>query len=232
MQLLLGSPAAAPSGIVTSGLVLHLDAGNAASYPGSGTTWTDLSGAGNNGTLINGPTYSAADGGQIVFDGVDDYSRSNFSTSFSQNTATFMAWVKRTGSVPNAGIIFGRGGSGSTGANGVNIHEDVNTIGYHWNNTGWNWNSGILIPLNTWCLVTLTITPSVVTAYLNAGTQSASQSVSYGITTQPFFDVGADGNYGGRVFKGSIAIARIYNRALSAAEITQNFDAQKARFGL
>jgi hypothetical protein len=59
--------------IVTSGLVLALDAADKNSYPGSGTTWTDLSGNGNNGTLVNGPTFSSANGGSIVFDGVDDY---------------------------------------------------------------------------------------------------------------------------------------------------------------
>ena len=58
--------------IVRSGLVLHLDAARPASYPGSGTTWTDLSGQGNNGTLTNGPTYSSANGGSIVLDGTND----------------------------------------------------------------------------------------------------------------------------------------------------------------
>jgi hypothetical protein len=59
--------------IVTNGLVLNYDAGQQNSYSGSGTTWTDLSGRGNTGTLTNGPTYSSANGGSIVFDGVDDY---------------------------------------------------------------------------------------------------------------------------------------------------------------
>ena len=57
---------------ITDGLVLCLDAANRKSYPGSGTTWTDLSGRGNTGTLTNGPTYSSANGGSIVFDGTDD----------------------------------------------------------------------------------------------------------------------------------------------------------------
>jgi hypothetical protein len=63
----------ATKGIVQSGLVLNLDAGVSSSYPGSGTTWTDLSGNGNTGTLTNGPTYNSANGGSLVFDGVDDY---------------------------------------------------------------------------------------------------------------------------------------------------------------
>ena len=61
-----------PTNIVTNGLVLFLDANNTNSYPGSGTSWYDLSGNGNTGTLTNGPTFSGENGGTIVFDGVDD----------------------------------------------------------------------------------------------------------------------------------------------------------------
>ena len=59
--------------IVTDGLVLCLDAANKRSYPGTGTTWTDRSANGNNGTLTNGPTFDSANGGSIVFDGTNDY---------------------------------------------------------------------------------------------------------------------------------------------------------------
>jgi len=59
--------------VVTTGLQLYLDAGNASSYPGSGTTWTDLTVNGRNGTLTNGPTYSGTNGGSIVFDGTNDF---------------------------------------------------------------------------------------------------------------------------------------------------------------
>ena len=59
--------------VVTNGLVLALDAADRNSYPGSGTAWTDISGRGNTGTLTNGPTYSSANGGSIVFDGTNDY---------------------------------------------------------------------------------------------------------------------------------------------------------------
>ena len=58
---------------VKDGLVLDLDAGNPLSYPGTGTTWTDLSGNNNNGTLINGVGYNSDNGGSLVFDGVDDH---------------------------------------------------------------------------------------------------------------------------------------------------------------
>jgi uncharacterized delta-60 repeat protein len=71
------------SKISTDGLVLCLDAANSKSYPGSGTTWTDLSGNGNNGTLTNGPTYNSSNLGSLSFDGIDDYSTltSNYTLS-------------------------------------------------------------------------------------------------------------------------------------------------------
>jgi len=61
--------------IIRDGLILYLDAAEPSSYPGSGTTWTDLSGRGNNGTLTNGPTYNSSNGGFLVFDGINDYCR-------------------------------------------------------------------------------------------------------------------------------------------------------------
>ena len=81
---------APPSESVTEGLVLHLDAGNTASYPGSGTTWTDLSGSGSHATLINGPTFSSANGGGIVFDGINDYA--TLSTPSAITTSTPQTW--------------------------------------------------------------------------------------------------------------------------------------------
>jgi len=66
--------------IVMNGLVLCLDAGNTKSYPGSGTTWIDLSGNSNTGTLTNGPTYSSENGGSLVFDGIDDYVTTSLGT--------------------------------------------------------------------------------------------------------------------------------------------------------
>lgn len=73
---------------ITNGLILNLDAANYKSYPGSNTTWTDLSGYRNNGTLTNGPTFSTLNGGGITFDGVDDYviGTSDFTTVTSEIT--------------------------------------------------------------------------------------------------------------------------------------------------
>ena len=75
--------------IVTDGLVLALDAANRKSYNSGSTTWYDLSGNNNNGTLYNGPTFNSANSGSIVFDGVDDYSTSFISSPGSNFTISF-----------------------------------------------------------------------------------------------------------------------------------------------
>jgi hypothetical protein len=80
--------------IVTDGLVLYLDAANPKSYPGTGTAWNDISRGGNNGTLVNGPTFDSTNGGSIVFDGVNDYGINNTPNLPTGNiTATICAWV-------------------------------------------------------------------------------------------------------------------------------------------
>ena len=99
----------ANSTIVSSGLVLHLDAGNASSYPGSGTTWTDLSGSGNNGTLVNGPTYSSANGGSLSFDGVNDYvSVSNTSQLRPSTELSIGMWIKANSITATWVTLFGQ----------------------------------------------------------------------------------------------------------------------------
>ena len=95
--------------VVREGLVLHLDAGTTRSYPGSGTTWTDLSENSNNGTLVNSPTFNSANGGSIVFDGGDDHA----TTTLQRNaTMTFEAFFRATVS-SGYRLIFGSVGSGS-----------------------------------------------------------------------------------------------------------------------
>ena len=80
---------AAGPNIITDGLVLHLDAANTNSYPGSGTTWTDISGKGHNGTLTNGPTFNSGDMGTIVFDGSNDTVTLSANSDFDFGTGDF-----------------------------------------------------------------------------------------------------------------------------------------------
>jgi hypothetical protein len=219
--------------IVTNGLVLALDAGNTKSYPGSGTTWTDLSGNGRNGTLTNGPTYSSSDGGSIVFDGVDDHVQCSGSISIGR-TGTFVAWIKRNADL-NGGIIFSNGVTYDAGIK-VSLSGDLR---YTWSFPGlaqgeFGWNSGLIIPDLTWCMCAVSVTLSSATAYLcqSSGITSATNTVaSHPSIILDNIRVGDDTTNGGD-FTGNIAIAQIYNRALSATEIQQNFNAIRGRFGI
>jgi len=214
--------------IITDGLVLCLDAGNTKSYPGSGTTWRDLSGRGNTGTLTGGPTYSSTNGGSIVFDGTDDYVQ--ISGSITTSAATFIAWIRRNGTQSTYdGILFSRG----TSVTGMNF-QDSNQLGYHWNNAvnTYTWQSGLIIPDLTWCMVAVSVTSTSATAYLcqSSGITSATNTVSHTSTTLDDIKLAQD-DAGGRFFNGNIAIAKLYSTSLSADQISQLFNADKARFG-
>jgi hypothetical protein len=93
---------------VTNGLVLYLDAGNTNSYPGTGTSWRDISGNSNNGTLTNGPTFNSANLGSIVLDGTDDYVNcgNNSSINITGTGLTLSAWVYRTALNSNIDIQY------------------------------------------------------------------------------------------------------------------------------
>ena len=216
-------------GVVTTNLSMFLDAGNASSYPGSGTAWTDLSGNGRNGTLTNGPTYSSADGGSIVFDGTDDFVQC--SGSVTATAATFVSWIRRNGTQGQYdGILFSRG----TNVTGMNFQVS-NQLGYHWNNAvnTYGWQSGLTIPDLTWCMVAVSVTSTAATAYLcqSSGITSAINTVSHTSTTLDDIKIGQE-DFGGRFFNGNIAIAQLYNIALSAEQVAQNFAADRARFGV
>jgi hypothetical protein len=215
--------------IILSGLALYLDAGNASSYPGSGTNWNDLSGNGRNGTLTNGPTYSAANGGSIVFDGTNDFVQCL--GSLTVTAATFVSWIRRNGNQNQYdGILFSRG----TNTTGMNFQVS-NQLGYHWNDNinTYGWQSGLTIPDLTWCMIAVSVTSTAAIAYLcqSSGITTATNTVSHGSSLLNDIKLAQD-DAGGRFFNGNIAISQLYNTALSAAEVSQNFEADKARFGL
>ena len=215
--------------VVTTGLQLYLDAGNASSYPGSGTTWTDLSGNNLTGTLTNGPTYSATNGGSIVFDGTNDYVQCL--GSLTVTAATFVTWIKRNGSQGQYdGILFSRG----TNTTGMNF-QTSNQLGYHWNDAGntYNWQSGLTIPDATWCMIAVSVTSTAATAYLcqTGGTTTATNTVNHASSLLNDIKIAQD-DAGNRFFNGNIAIAQLYNIALSAAQVSQNFEADRGRFGI
>ena len=227
--------------IVTSGLTLLLDAGFTPSYPKSGTSWTDLSFSGNNGTLINGPTFNSSNGGSIVFDGVDDYVGRNTALNVGSNFSVF-AWVKpgainvRNGIVGNSyPYSSGAGWYFSTATNyGGTLNTFFISVG---NDNAYRTANNSSITLNAWNYIGGTVTNGgqniklyvngIETSYL--GGLLTSNTITY---TTPQFYVGRRVDSLPEPFIGSIATTQIYNRILSSQEILQNFNAQKSRFGL
>ena len=215
-------------GIVTDGMVLNLDAGTPLSYPGSGTTWTDLSGLGNTGTLTNGPTYSSANGGSIVFDGVDDYVDCGLST-FQPTAITLCAWVRKTS-----------GGDGGIIVKG-NVNEPTEwglTFGYgnlvvgrattFYDQLTYPWTGSLLTGFHYVCY-TMTNNTSA-RLYVDGVSVASTNTIgSIGLNTKNVL-LGKWNNYG--PLNGNISQVSIYNRALTSAEISQNFNALRGRFGI
>ena len=226
--------------IVENGLVLCLDAANKLSYPRTGTAWTDLSGNSYNGTLTNGPTFNAGNLGSIVFDGVDDYVDTvNTGTTFqfSNTTFTLSLWVK-TNAV--SGNLISKGATASTGGwlVGLNSNGTFNTTTKF--SDGFNVatrSSASSINDNNWYNIVIIITTNTSTQssnnlllYLNGILNQSSLTLSnvYAATTDTI-QIGRRPS--GGYFSGNISNVQIYNRSLTVAEILQNYNATKSRFG-
>lgn len=215
--------------IVRDGLVLHLDAANPKSYPGSGAAWTDLSGFGNNGTLINGPAYNSANNGSIVFDGVNDNATFPNNTISTTAGITVEVWFKTSSGTKyqdifdlsdNYGIWIVTNFSGATGK----IHTSFNTI------TGYMTAD---YTANNWYQVVLSGSGTSNFMYLN-GVQvaTASQSVVPSINLNTARIGNVDGDRSSEYLIGNVPNLKLYNRVLSATEIQQNFNAIRGRYGI
>ena len=220
--------------IPSDGLVLALDAGNTKSYPGSGTTWTDLSGNGNTGTLTNGPTYSSANGGSIVFDGSNDYIPIPENSALNTQTPTVEVWVKTNATTQN-GFWFEKGQVNTQ----YSLFQEGAVIQWRMNLDGSvnNLSTTTATYMNTsnWYQVVATYTSGSRKLYIN-GTLVNSDAQTGTITTNANgMSIGAYGGFNGSrgyYYNGNIASVKIYNRALSATEIQQNFNATRGRYGL
>jgi hypothetical protein len=223
--------------IVMDGLILNLDAGITQSYPGSGTTWTDINGLGpkNNGTLINGPAFNSDNGGGIVFDGSNDYALipiSNHSTTPTITVEGFIKWVSL-----NSGMFLGFNNNdvwtyqntlgfnnGASNVIGISANDvsNLNLVG--------NYHHYAFVMKQNQLLSTFkmyidtnskTLTPQV---NLDGNSASFTSNIALGSWTRD-----GGGGFNGNVEFGCL---RIYNRELTQSEITQNYNTQKGRFGL
>jgi hypothetical protein len=218
--------------IVRDGLVLCLDAGNTKSYPGSGTTWTDLSGNGYNHTLTSAPL--------TTIDGVScfDVSASGRYIVDSGTTFTFgsshtmIAWARPLAEPQ----VFNYRTLWRTTPNDhpLLIQNSTNLIGYFDNNLNvfesYGLNAGTLGIENKWTMFTLVASGGSTTCYIN--NLSASGTVAYTTSGNNHDAFGNEFVGGGSQPFGYVSVAQIYNRALTSAEIQQNFNATRSRFGI
>lgn len=225
-----------PIPIDTTNLVLNLDAGNPSSYSGSGTAWTSLTGS-NNATLQNGPTFDTANGGTLVFDGSNDYASCTSSSDFAFGTGDFTLemWIKH-------------GTSGSAYQHLFAL-PDQNTFGlkawdsgaygelYFYSTTFDTYTNGIVttnsnawvLDRNIWNHIVFVRSSAVAYGYKNAALKGTKSGFNNNFSAQTL-NIGW--GWGTEYRSKSIAVARIWKRALSQGEITSSFNALRGRFGL
>jgi hypothetical protein len=224
------------SNAVRSGLVLSLDAANARSYVSGSTTWRDLSGNNNSGSLVNGPTFDGGNGGSIFTDGVNQYIASSYFGN-TTDSFTFSAWFKNDNySETKHALARGRDGSG----NGWSLYSRILTTGLSESaavttsggNVQFTATGTSILPLNTWYYLTGVWTAGVsIRHYVNGVLEATTNTSSTNLRTST--DGWVIGSLSTTNFtSGYNAVAQIYNRVLSAAEIQQNYNATQARFNL
>ena len=236
--LILIKPLVTGTNPVTANLLFYLDATRTASYGGTGTTWTDISGQlpSNNATLSGSPTFES---GSFTF-AADKYALTSQLINTSLSSATFIAWVNPSISQDQSqysGIIFSRPGKeqATGGATGLNFYSN-NVLGYTWAGNHSSWNSTLVVPKGSWSMVAITISSTQAVAYLcnENGISSATNAVSHGAVSGLKFFIGNDPIYGTafRAYTGKIATSMVYSSTLTSDNITAIFNAQKVAFGL
>ncbi len=225
--------------IVTDGLVLALDAANTKSYPGSGTTWSDLSGNAITGSLNNGPTFSGANGGSIVFDGTNQQAGFGDPVSLQiANNLSVFAWTKIPVGAPtnDRGIvtkyISGTQRSWTMHTNNATPFDKFQLF-LSDGTLAKSINTTTVIRNNTWTYVGFTFVSNTAITYVNGLPVSSSAGANtintLGTTNIPVHVGGrATSNY----LDGSVATVQIYNRVLEPHEVLQNFNATRGRFGV
>jgi hypothetical protein len=231
--------------IVTTGLILNYNINDVSSYPGSGTTVTDLTGS-SNATLYNTPTYTSSGGGYLTFNGTDQYLGTNTSLNSklspvnTSNIISIFLWAYPM----DNGVIVSELGTTSinTGWHDSQIEMVAGTLKFSvWTGAVQNLSSTISTPLNNWYYMGFTYNGTNLVGYVNgasavtSGTITRQTPYNNGGGVGLFYAIAAvdgtslgDGTYANMRFGGM----QVYNTALSAADVLQNYNAQRSRFGL
>jgi len=228
--------------VVTNGLVLALDAADTNSYPRTGATWTDLTGNGYNGTLTNTPTFSAANLGSIVFNGTTQYVdvANTTALNFTNTSGTISIWIKTTTNV--AGFLIAKQMDATGGwavvmnASGIVDFETKNNASGAtacYRNTTKVCNDGRWHNVvSVFTTSTTVVGNNTINMYVDGilSNDVLNQILVYGGNTAGTIQLSrrTSGNY----YNGNISNVQIYNRTLTTAEVLQNYNATKSRFGI
>jgi len=215
---------------VTDGLVLCLDAGNTKSYPGTGTTWTDISRNGNDGSLVNmdGTNFNSSNGGSLTFDGSNEYVK--FGSSIQPSNISVSIWVQ-----PNTSMLSG----------GYKAVIDKSSSWYMFLNNGTpiffingdfdNATSSVTLTSDWYNLVGVYDQTNIY-IYVNGiltGTTSYTSSINNNSNPIEILSRSTIENKANNYKSdGKASNVQIYNKALTAAEVEQNFNALRGRFGI
>jgi hypothetical protein len=218
-----------PPPIVTSGLILHLDASNPLSYSGSGTTWFDLSGNSRHLSLFNNIGYTTANGGGLVFNGSSHYARrTGFNHINVQGPFTISFWGSYSTVSTTRNIWTVTNESGAAAQMGTRTSGQ----GILWGAGGGTWVTYTNPTLNQIRYWTVTLNGSNAQVYINGTLNNSTTSSPTQTGTAATFYLGSFNTIPSEAFGGTIYQVDMYNRVLTAAEVEQNFLATKTRFGL
>jgi len=224
----------APSGFVTDGSMLYVDAGNTTSYPGTGTTWTGLSNNSSNATLVGSPSFTSSGASSyFTFNGTGSQyastTASKFNVTYTGKTVFFAARMTAV-TAGSFRCLFGtNGGTRNFNTYIYSPSSGVYQIHYSAGSNG-GFSNNLSLTTNQWFIGAVTqTTGGLVSYYFNgqpAGTNTGITFINYSNNNGEFIAL-AD-NY----WYGDISVCAVYSRALSNGEITQNFNAIRGRYGL
>jgi streptogramin lyase len=231
--------------LVSDGLVLSLDAGNSSSYSGTGSTWTDLSGKGNNGTLYNSVSYNSSNSGSLVFNGYENGQGPNpyvllpTNTDFDFGSDDFALemwiYISPTNDHPNF-LSINVDPATNFAAIRMSYYQGNLGVSHSINNSTWSAQQGTSFSLNTWKNIVVSRISGQVTVYID-GISKLSYSLPGSLMSNNLNVIGTIyPNFGNPAFynlSGNIAVTRFYKgRGLISTEASTHFSLLKSRFGL
>lgn len=208
--------------IVTNGLVLYLDAANRRSYPGSGTTWFDISGYNNHATLVNGPVFNNTKGGAISFDGLNDYADINGATSSLSTITNYTLSLWILANATSNKVIMEKGAN-------LKMLVQPGTSNFIYYGDYSESDMGVYIFNNTWRNVHVVQSATQRKFFLNGILRHTGSGGPRAANSDSIVLMSRFGNF---AQAGSVSLLKVWNRALSDNEVLQNYNATKGRFGL